>query len=170
MGISIDCTPKYHCDLAGEGIEYWWGCTKNLYCWKPLSEKRKKETFRATVRQWLSRDNLTTEQIQRFSKHARDCICAYFALHHEQNRNNEETNCMTTTMMMTTSLCKPNIPTPVKIEKLVKDFKTHQCALDFDHGFIAATIVKKEKVRWHWRCHRRCDLFYEWCSRWFACP
>jgi len=54
---------------------------------------------------------------------------------------------MTTTMMMTTSLCKPNIPTPVKIEKLVKDFKTHRCALDLDHGFIAATIMKKEKVR-----------------------
>ena len=61
---------------------------------------------------------------------------------------------MTMTMMMmmmiTTSsnaTTEPNIPTPAKIEKLIKDFKTHQCALDFDHGFIAATIVKKEKVR-----------------------
>jgi hypothetical protein len=31
--------------------------------------------------------------------------------------------------------------TPVKIEKLVKAFKTHRCALDFDKGFIKANII-----------------------------
>jgi len=154
MAVSVDRTPKYHCELAGEGIEYSLGCAKNLYCQKPLSENRKKETFRATVRQCLSRDNLTTQRIQRFSKGARDYICAYYALHHEQNRNDEETNSMTmmmttttTTMTSSNATTEPNIPTLVKIEKLVNDFKTHWCALDFDHGFIAATIMKKKKVR-----------------------
>ena len=32
---------------------------------------------------------------------------------------------------------------PVKIEKLVKLFKTHRCAMDFDWGFINATVVVK---------------------------
>ena len=32
---------------------------------------------------------------------------------------------------------------PVKIEKLVKLFKSHRCALDFDRGFINATVVVK---------------------------
>ena len=39
--------------------------------------------------------------------------------------------------------------TPVKVEKMVKLFKTHRCALDFDHGFCKASFreippVKKE--------------------------
>ena len=32
MGVLVDRTPKcHHCELAGEGIEYSWGCTKNFY-------------------------------------------------------------------------------------------------------------------------------------------
>jgi len=38
-----------------------------------------------------------------------------------------------------------NAATPVNIEKLVKDFKTHQCALDFNKGFIIASIIKREE-------------------------
>jgi hypothetical protein len=30
---------------------------------------------------------------------------------------------------------------PDKIESLIKDFKTHRCALDFDKGFIKATML-----------------------------
>ena len=32
--------------------------------------------------------------------------------------------------------------TPVKIEKMVRGFKTNQCALDFDHGFCAASFAE----------------------------
>ena len=72
-------------------------------------------------------------------------MCAYYALHHEQNRNDEETSSMTMmTMTSSNATTEPSIPTPVKIEKLMKDFKTHGCALDFVHGFIAATVKKKE--------------------------
>ena len=31
--------------------------------------------------------------------------------------------------------------TPDKIESLIKDFKMHRCALDFDKGFIKATMI-----------------------------
>ena len=30
---------------------------------------------------------------------------------------------------------------PDKIESLIKDFKTHRCALDFDKGFIKASMI-----------------------------
>mmetsp|Transcript_10563 Transcript_10563/g.15241 ORF Transcript_10563/g.15241 Transcript_10563/m.15241 type:complete len:224 (-) Transcript_10563:99-770(-) len=50
MGVIVDRTPKCHCELAGEGVEYSWGCAKNEYRRKPLSLKRKKETWRQTVR------------------------------------------------------------------------------------------------------------------------
>ena len=35
--------------------------------------------------------------------------------------------------------------TPAKIEQLVKEFKTHHCAMDFDRGFIDAVFIKKEE-------------------------
>jgi hypothetical protein len=31
MGLFMDRTPKCHCELAGEGIEYAWGCAKNYF-------------------------------------------------------------------------------------------------------------------------------------------
>jgi hypothetical protein len=31
--------------------------------------------------------------------------------------------------------------TPDKIESLIKDFKMHRCELDFDKGFIKATMI-----------------------------
>jgi hypothetical protein len=35
--------------------------------------------------------------------------------------------------------------TAVKIEQMVKQFKTHRCAVDFDGTFIRAVIIKKEE-------------------------
>ena len=36
MGVIIDRMPKCHCELAGEGMEYSWGCAKNEYRRKPF--------------------------------------------------------------------------------------------------------------------------------------
>jgi len=63
MGVSVDCMPKCHCELAGEGIEYSWGCTKNYYRNIDLVQKKGKENFQAAVMTCLSREVLTTERI-----------------------------------------------------------------------------------------------------------
>jgi len=34
---------------------------------------------------------------------------------------------------------------PAKIEKLVKEFRSHHCAMDFNCGFIDAVYIKKEE-------------------------
>jgi hypothetical protein len=44
MGVLVDRTPKCHCKLAGEGIDYVWGCSKNYYRRLPLKEKNQKKT------------------------------------------------------------------------------------------------------------------------------
>ena len=31
MGLFVNRMPKYHCEVAGEGIEYSWGCSKIEY-------------------------------------------------------------------------------------------------------------------------------------------
>jgi hypothetical protein len=38
LGSKIDQTPKCHCKLAGEGIEYSWGCAKNFFRQQPLKD------------------------------------------------------------------------------------------------------------------------------------
>ena len=65
MGISVDRTPKRHCELAGEGIEYSWGCAKNFFQWIPIGEKRTKQGFRNMVRKCMSRDVLTTDHVKK---------------------------------------------------------------------------------------------------------
>jgi hypothetical protein len=56
MGVLIDGTPKCHCKMAGERIEYSWGCAKNTYRANPIRDKRRKETYRSTVRTCISRE------------------------------------------------------------------------------------------------------------------
>ena len=41
LGVSVIISPKFHAELAGEGIEYSWGVTKGLYRCKPLNSKRR---------------------------------------------------------------------------------------------------------------------------------
>jgi hypothetical protein len=67
LGVTVDQTPKCHCELAGEGIEYSWGCAKNFYRQRPISEKRKKENFQNIVRTCISADVLTIERVRKFS-------------------------------------------------------------------------------------------------------
>ena len=133
MGVLVDRTPKCHCELAGEGIEYSWGCAKNSYRRVSLKQKRGKDNFRKVVRMCLSREKvLVTERIRLFSRRARAYICAYYMIwseRQEQRGGSIETN----ESALTTD--------PIKMEKLVKHFKTHRCALNFDHSFCKATFI-----------------------------
>jgi len=144
LGIIVDRTPMCHCELAGEGIEYSWGCSKNYYRGRPISEKRKKENFRSTVRQCLSNNILTTERVRKFSRRARQYILAYHMLHAQQQQRQErqqEQQQEQHREQQQQQQQDPYLITPAKIESLVKDFKTHRCALDFDRGFIKATLI-----------------------------
>ena len=120
MGVLVDRTPKCHCELAGEGIEYSWGCAENFYCRVSLKRKKGKEEFRSVVRESLSKDKvLTTKRIRHFSRRARQYIfCAYFKIWkdlEEQQHDRMDAEVDTTT----------HEADPISIEKLVKQFKTH---------------------------------------------
>ncbi len=39
MGVLVDQTPKCHFEMAGEGIEYSWGCAKNSFRYVPVKRK-----------------------------------------------------------------------------------------------------------------------------------
>ena len=118
-----------HCELAGEGVEYAWGCAKNHYRRQPLKDKRGKENFRQTVRKCFSRDILTIEQVRMFSQCARAYILACHMIRQEQLTDSASTM---TDLNSTVS--------PVKVEKVLKTFKTHRCAMDFDSAFCRAVF------------------------------
>jgi hypothetical protein len=66
-----------------------------------------------------SREVLTVDTVRKLSRRARAYICAYYSLYESQNRGDD-------TIKLTLPL----------IERLVKAFKTHRAAIDFDAGFV----------------------------------
>ncbi len=45
MGVVIDQTPRCHAEIAGEGIEYSWGCAKNNHYQRVLLDRKGEETI-----------------------------------------------------------------------------------------------------------------------------
>ena len=57
MGAKYGLTPRFHCELDGEGNEYAWGVAKARYCAAHMNEKRTLDAFSYLVRRCLSRNN-----------------------------------------------------------------------------------------------------------------
>jgi hypothetical protein len=70
LDVFIDCSPKFHPEIAGEGgIEFCWGLSKNTYRLYPIGDKKKKAVFENSVRKCQCREMiLTTKRICSFGK------------------------------------------------------------------------------------------------------
>jgi hypothetical protein len=73
--VTIEFTPKYHCEIAGEGIEYCWGFAKKLQRRLPLKDRRKVEGFIKSVKCCLKR--VTCVRMRRFARRVRKYMLAY---------------------------------------------------------------------------------------------
>ena len=60
LKVKVVRTPKCHPEIAGEGIEYDWGCGKGFYRRLPLSAKKTKINFRESVKKSLDMNNVLT--------------------------------------------------------------------------------------------------------------
>jgi len=127
LGVEVDHSPKFHAEIAGEGIEYSWAHSKGSYRRSPLQRKRTRASFQALVKECTSNTNLTKNRVKRFSARARAYMCTYHFLHAGGNDNAGEERVATTGPLLLT-----------EIEKMMKDFKTHRSAFDFDRGFLGA--------------------------------
>jgi len=135
LGVKVDRTPKCHPEMAGEGIEYSWAAAKGFYRRLPLSEKRSKAKFRESVTRCLNMQDVLTILRQRmFSRRAREYMVAYHTLDNQQEsreKNSDEKK--------DEKLRNP-LMTAYLIEKIVKLYKTHRSAADFDCGFVAGIV------------------------------
>jgi hypothetical protein len=127
LGVKVERTPKCHPEIAGEGIEYDWGCAKNVYRRAPISEKRTKTKFRESVERAMDRTEVLTriERRRLFSKRAREMGSL-------EGVDDEK---------------KPHM-TAYLIEKIVKQYKSHPSASDFDAGFINRIVEKMREQQY----------------------
>jgi hypothetical protein len=122
LGVMIEHTPKYHAELAGEGVEYDWGCGKQRYRRQPLNRKRTLANFKSLVKECFGRDYLTKSIVRKTARRARAYICA----HHWLDNGAD-------------GLPDTSEISLAKIEQLSKQMRTHRCAFDFDKGYIDLT-------------------------------
>ena len=129
LGVAVIISPKFHAELAGEGIEYSWGITKALYRRKPLHSKRSKESFKRLVLECTSRQVLRTATVRKLSRRARAYICAYYALYESNNKGDIKRQALTLPL----------------IERVVKAFKTHRAVIVFDAAFVNGFVPLLDK-------------------------
>ena len=127
MEVIIDRTPKCHCEIAGEGIEYSWGLGKNKYRALPIVEKKGKTTFHKSVQKCTSRDTITISFVRKASRRAREYMVSYKlladGLYLPANTESDSEN-------------QGSRATPIILQKVLTAVRTHRCAMDFDHRFI----------------------------------
>lgn len=109
LGVQVLITPKYHAEIAGEGIEYSWGVVKSMYHKIHLSKKKGKKQFIDNVMHCLSSDQgLSIQNVRRFSKRAWPYLQTYYLLRQSGTEEDSST------------------PIPLKkIDSVAKSFKTH---------------------------------------------
>ena len=114
--VSLIVSPKYHCELAGEGIEYAWGAMKRYFCSLPLEEKRTKKKFEMAVRDAV--EHVKKKHIEKFSARCRRYMLTYMGV----DSGNESL-------------------TYESIERFVKTMKTHRNIGDQEKSFIKKAMM-----------------------------
>ena len=136
LEVMVHLTPKFHAELAGEGVEYSWAHSKAFYPRFPVSQKRGRENFKQLVKDCTCPEIvLTKARIEKFATRARAYICAYHHLEQVQQAATEKENLDATSVpAQRRELFHPNI------EQVQKDFKCNRCVQDFDRGFVHSEL------------------------------
>jgi hypothetical protein len=118
--VIILSTPKYHCELAGEGIEYDWGLSKKIYRRVPFADKKGKPAFKETLVKCLKQVNVGHRR--KFSAKARRYMLTY-QLFDSAGADAD---------FAAAGLSYKEIEKHVN-----KIMKTHRSTLDQEHGYIS---------------------------------
>ena len=134
LGVEVERSPKCHCEIAGEGIEYDWGAAKLYYRRMPHARKKRKANFHQLVHESTDgRDdgNLNKQTVRGGAKRVREYMLAYVAIDSERERleANEDAPKFGHGLIQ-------------KVVKVFKRKKSHRSARDFDCVYISS-ITKK---------------------------
>ena len=133
MGVEIVRSPKCHPEIAGEGIEYVWGVSKNEYRRHPLVEKKGRDNFIKLVKTCNSRDFITKRVARGCMARARAYMLAYRARYLLS---------LDTSEGVAEELEKNPICFDL-LDKCVKEFRNHRCAGEFDGSHIRNDLLPR---------------------------
>jgi hypothetical protein len=120
--IKINFTPKYHCEIAGEGIEYAWGYSKRYYRNLPFARKKGIKNFRESVRE--SVDVVSVDNVRKFGGRIRRYMLAYCHFDQKDASTDGDNN--------------KEKATYEAIENFVrKESKSHRSVLDSETGYLS---------------------------------
>ena len=136
LGVMIDCSPKCHPEIAGEGIEYVWSLAKLKYCFMRIIAKRSTKGFHDAIATATSTDNLTKIKIRKCSKRARRYMLAYWAFQavdKDEQQPDANNNAEHITHL-----------THKVIEKAIKTYKRHRTVDNIDPKWIKNLMLEKK--------------------------
>jgi hypothetical protein len=122
FNVSILVTPKYHCELAGEGIEYSWGLAKRHFRNLPLLDKKGRVNFIDSVRMCV--EYVKVNHVRQFAAKTRRYMLTYgfcAQIPGIEIKSGGET-----------------LPYSVIEKHVKKEFKTHRSVENLESGYIAA--------------------------------
>jgi hypothetical protein len=151
LGVTVDRTPKCHPEMAGEGVEYSWGCAKGLYRWLSIAEKKKKEKFRDSVRKCLDPDVLSVERQRMFSRRAREYMLAYHSIEREREKSKSEV-VVDESKKNAQEKAEPQMSAYL-VEKAIerfkaKKYKSHRDVADIDSAYINRIVREMKREKW----------------------
>jgi hypothetical protein len=143
LGVVAERTPKFHCEMAGEGIEYDWGFCKGKYRRQPIARKRGRTTFMDLVKEvtgWAF--GVTMNQCRRSSARARAYISAYYNIHYDNSSltNANDEGGLTVVVEGAAATAEPWMPAVGEvismdlIEKTKKEYQSHRGVNSFEKG------------------------------------
>ncbi len=107
LSIELLTTPKYHCELAGEGIEYSWGMGKYYYRNLPLEMKNLKSKFIKRAR--LSLTHISIERVWQFATKCRRYMLVYHKYNNQDLDNPKALTYKETERFVKKSKCHKNV-------------------------------------------------------------
>ncbi len=140
MGVTVQLTPKFHAELAGEGVEYSRSHAKAFYRRVSVSKKKDSENFKQLEKECTCPVTvLTKDRIEKFASRTRAYICSY---HYLEQCAGAVSECNDSRVAAVGATIKQEL-LYFEIERLMKAFKGHRCAIDFDLGFVNSQLIEE---------------------------
>ena len=150
LGVTVECSPKFHPEIAGEGVEFCWALGKNTYRTHGVEEKRTKSKYLQLVKKCTCSETvITMQEVRKFRRRTRRYMLAYYAL--EQAKASRDTADAADKSQDNDGI-DFNLPemSSALVEKIIKVYKkphkAHCNILDSEKSFLnsAAKIMRAQ--------------------------
>ena len=140
LGVNIDCSPKYHPEIAREGIEFCWGIAKNFYRTRRLQDKKRRENWLKLVSECTcNKSVITISSVRKFGRRIRRYMLAYHGLEAAKAKQADGSLLHFSDLDLEVPEMSQHL-----VERLVKVYKSkrkcHRNIFDSEHKFLSSVV------------------------------